>query len=272
MADTVILGCGYSGQVLAQRLVRAGREVLGTARQPQSLAAIAKTGASALKLDLSDEAAIRKALRGARAVVLLAPPEPGTLEPLTAALKAEAAGQVIVYGSTTGVYPSSNDPEVWVDEDTPTDPQKEDAIRRLEVESALSEITDALCIVRIAAIYGPTRTLAPHLRQSQFKWSTQGGRTSRIHVSDLARLLEAALKPSRPRKVIACDDQPEASLAVAQYTAELLGLPPPETSDEAPSWGGRACRSKERQRMIGPLDYPSYREGVPASLKAEGLL
>ena len=33
--------------------------------------------------------------------------------------------------------------------------------------------------------------------------------------------------------------------------------------------GGRRCRSVVRQGLIGALDYPTYREGVKASLQAE---
>jgi hypothetical protein len=85
-----------------------------------------------------------------------------------------------------------------------------------------------------------------------------------------------------PALAIACDDLPATTLDVARYTCELLGKapPPPVAIEDARRvmskaalemrLGGHRCRSLVRESLIGPLLHPTYREGVRASLEAEG--
>jgi nucleoside-diphosphate-sugar epimerase len=108
--------------------------------------------------------------------------------------------------------------------------------------------------------------------------------TSRIHVEDLARILEAMIDRSAPPLVLACDERPATTLDVARYTASLTGLelPEPVSIDDAKRvlspaaiemrLSGRRCRSLLRAEMIGALTFPTYIEGVRASLAAEGRL
>src|SRR5262249_20452521 len=105
-----------------------------------------------------------------------------------------------------------------------------------------------------------------------------------IHMEDLARILEAMCSPTAPDLVVACDEEPAETLEVARYTCRLIGVPAPEPipiedarrlmSPQAIElrFGGPRCRSSVRPDLIGPPAYPSYREGLRASLLAEGAI
>ena len=91
------------------------------------------------------------------------------------------------------------------------------------------------------------------------------------------------MQPTAPPLVLACDEAPATTLEVARFTAELLDIdvPAPVPLEDAkrvlsPSalelrLGGHRCRSLVRDKLIGELSYPTYREGIRASLATEGL-
>lgn len=281
-----ILGCGYSGGRLLERLVARGDAVRATTTSTGRLEALRAAGAEPLQLDLDDpDAPLEAAIGDAEAVVLLAPPSArGPLEPLAKRLAAAAGPQLVsfVYGSTTGACGAPPSPDAWIDEATPAGVLAPRGARRAEQEAALEATGLPLRVLRIAGIYGPGRTLVGPLSSGELQLFHGGPPTSRVHVDDLARLLEALLRPDAPRLVIACDEAPAPTLEVARFTANLTGQPLPRilSLDEArrrlsPAsiemrLGGRRCRSLERARLIGPLLHPTFREGVRASLAAEG--
>jgi nucleoside-diphosphate-sugar epimerase len=281
-----ILGCGYSGERLLGRLVARGDQVRATTTTPSRRDALAALGAEALLLDLDDpDAPLAAAIGDAEAVVLLAPPSPRAPVEDVAARLAAAAGpalQALVYGSTTGAFGAPPSPDAWIDETTAPGPLAARGARRAAAEAALLATGLPLRVLRIAGIYGPGRTLVGPLASGELLLFHGGPPTSRVHVDDLARLLEALLRPDAPRLVIACDEAPAPTLEVARFTANLTGQPLPRilSLDEARArlspasiemrLGGRRCRSLERARLIGPLLHPTFREGVRASLAAEG--
>lgn len=282
-----ILGAGYTGAALAHRL--AGRDrvvVIGRRAGPVAeLAAAVGPNTEPRVATTEDPDALRVALAGLDRVVHLAPP-PREGDPAADAARVVAAldpaTDRLVYGSTTGVFEVPEDPMTWVDEDWPAGPTGRMGRARLAYEEVLAET--AFCpvhIVRIAGIYGPGRTLAQRLREGSLVTSKGGRPTSRIHRDDLARLLEAMVRADAPPpRVVACDELPAPTENVARFTAALLGLPEPEARVEAQAdaqrspmarefaRSGKRCRSLYREALIGPLLYPSYREGVPASLEA----
>ena len=91
-------------------------------------------------------------------------------------------------------------------------------------------------------------------------------------------------EPGAPPLAIGCDEEPAETIEVARYTCALLKkkLPDPVSIEDAKRvlspaalemrLGGRRCRSLVREKLIGALEYPTYREGVRASLVAEGSL
>jgi nucleoside-diphosphate-sugar epimerase len=286
VARVVILGCGYAGRALARRLIARGEPGRATTTSSSKITSLRDLGADVVFLDRERRDSYRAALSEATAVVHLAPPPQHESIEEEVDRVVRSLGdrlEAYVYGSTTGVFGNADGGQ-WIDESTPPRDPAEKGRVRLEYERALAAAKVPLKVVRIAGIYGPGRTLRESLAKQSLLLFEGGPPTSRIHVEDLARLLEAMARPSSPPLAIACDELPAPTLDVARYTCELLGIeaPAPVALEDAKRvlspaaiemrLGGRRCRSLVREKLIGPLDHPTYREGVKASLIAEGAL
>jgi nucleoside-diphosphate-sugar epimerase len=278
-----ILGCGYSGVRLAERLVRDGHDARGSVRSEEKRTALERRGIDARVADLADADSLRAFAQGLDALVHLAPP-PAVEEVHDEVDRLQAAlpecVERVVYGSTTGVFGRVDG---WIDERTPPGPRAARGEKRARYEEALAATGRPTRIVRIAGIYGPGRT-TKHAIDRGLVLFEGGPPTSRVHVADLARILAAMLRDDAPELVIACDDAPAPTLEVARYVLGCLDepMPPVLTREEAEAQmspaaremrlGGRRCRSVERSGLIGDLTYPTYRQGMKAALIEDGLL
>ena len=105
---------------------------------------------------------------------------------------------------------------------------------------------------------------------------------NRIHVDDIAAIVEAMFQQRANGIFNGADDEPAPPQDVLAYAAELLGLPAPpevrfEEADLSPmarSFYGESKRVRndkiKRELGVG-LAYPTYREGLAAVLRAENL-
>jgi len=230
LSDAVlILGCGFLGQTLAQKLAFRGVPVVGSARGEPQLGIIRTRGATPLKLEGDPDQAMRALerlpLRIGR-VLMAIPPEAG--------LDAALAGKVAAWGLAPGsvLYVSST--SVWGDqggadvfETTPVRPETDKARQRLAAEAIWNAI--GASVIRPAGIYGPGRSLLHRLAARKYRLIEGGAAiTNRIHVADLARLCEAAW--SRPQGVwMGSDLTPVPQAEVADWCVRELGLPAPES-------------------------------------------
>lgn len=117
------------------------------------------------------------------------------------------------------------------------------------------------------AIYGPGReSVIRRVREhAPFDYTR---RTNRIHEDDLVRLVHAMLCAEHPPSLVhAVDQTPVVMGDVVTFIAELLGLEPPPRIEPG-SEGGTVLDGTLMREFLGPLRYPSYREGY-ASLLAD---
>lgn len=270
--QAVILGCGYTGMRVAVRLLEAGARVLATARNPESLDDLRQLGAETASLD-----AMLPEMRPLRiepgAVVLYSIPTVdagGGLEDCTSRVleTLHPAPVRVVYLSTTGVYGTTRD----VDETTPANPTTLRERLRWEAENAVSSGPWSSMILRPAAIYGPGRGLQVSMARGDYKLVGDGQNfVSRIHVEDLAVHCTAALSSAETGAWPVADDHPCTAREIAQFCAELLHVPMPDSvSADRLHETRRADRKVDGgavRRVLGvQLTYPSYRIGIPASL------
>ena len=123
-------------------------------------------------------------------------------------------------------------PGEWVDERTPAAPHSERAKRRLAAEHAWAAWGAALNvpvhIFRLAGIYGPGRNQLETLREGTARRIVKPGQVfSRIHVEDIATVLEASIaKPNAGAIYNVCDDEPAPPHDVIEYAAKLLEYVP----------------------------------------------
>lgn len=292
MARVLILGCGYTGRRLAERLLENGHEVTGTTRSPERVEALRSLGVRPLRVDVAEPESVA-GLRSVapEACVYLVPPQgaedetPG-LDRVMDAL-GRAPLECFVYVSSTSVYGDRDGG--WVDETDLPEPDSPNGRARLAAERAvLRHGWTHDCrprIVRPAGIYGPGRTLRRRLREGNYQLvEGTDPYANRIHVEDLAAALEAAWhRGSDGRIYNACDDEPHPSAEYARFTAGLLGLEIPTiTLEEARErysesalarklGSKRVSNRRLREELEVELRYPTYREGVPEALREEGV-
>lgn len=294
MQSAIILGCGFTGKVLARLLRERDYRVRGTTRDPAKGRALEDLGIEPLILDTARPETL-SGLTGESAMVFdMIPPRelkaasgPEAFEDDTRdVIRACASARLhkFVYLGSTAIYGKTD--AAWVDEETPVSPDSPRARARQAAEQALLEAhrreSFPGVIVRAPGIYGPGRTLADRIRRGAYRVPGDGRNfVNRIHVADLAQILLAAAERGRPGAVyLATDDCPERARRVADFCASLLGLPPPPSvdpdeaartmgaSDFAMIRGDKRLRNRRIKEELGVvLRYPSYREGIPASLE-----
>jgi nucleoside-diphosphate-sugar epimerase len=284
-----VFGLGYSATVFAERCRARGWRVAGTARESARTAALKVRGIEAHLFDgirpLADWSA---ALAGATHILSSIPPG-ATGDPVLGLHGRDlAAVESVVwvgYLSTTGVY--GDRAGGAVDEMSPLLPTSDRARHRVEAERQWLAWQRArglpVHLFRLAGIYGPGRSALDTVRAGQAKRIDLPGHVfSRIHVDDIATVLEASIARPDPGAVYnVCDDRPAPAEEVIAYACRLLGVaPPPLVSLAAAGLAPMAAsfyRDNKRvangriKRELGvTLRYPDYRSGLDAILKAAG--
>ncbi len=278
MKTLLSLGHGYSARALGRRLLAQGWRVIGTTRTAEGARALAAEGVEARIWPGED-------LPFAEATHLLSSIAPGPAgDPVLAAHRdaiAAARFDWVGYLSTVGVYGDHGGD--WVDEETPLTPATARGRARVAAEAEWQAIPGlAPHIFRLAGIYGPGRGPFQKVIDGTARRIVKPGQVfSRIHVADIAAVLEASIAQPNPGRVYnVCDDEPAPPEDVLGYAAELLGLPvPPEVAyDEAAmspmarsfyAESKRVSNARIKAELGVRLLYPDYRAGLSA-LAQEG--
>ena len=277
-------GLGFSAEALARRLKPKGWRIAGTARAPEKVKALADRGYEAQAFPLAVTPA---ALAETTHVLISTPPGPAGDPALrhTDDLNALTPKPSWVgYLSTTGVY--GDHQGEWVDEQTPTNPASERGKRRLDAEQAWLAWGKASGVpvqaFRLAGIYGSGRNQLESLRDGSARRIVKPGQVfSRIHVDDIAQVLEASIAHPRAGAVYnVCDDEPAPPHEVIEFAAKLLGREPPplerfedaacSMSEMAQSFFSESKRVRNdliKSELGVKLTYPTYREGLTALKK-----
>jgi nucleoside-diphosphate-sugar epimerase len=135
-------------------------------------------------------------------------------------------------------------------------------------------------VFRLAGIYGPGRSAFDKLIAGTARRVKKDGQVfSRIHVEDIASVLEASMaRPNAGAIYNVADDEPAAPDAVVAYAAELLGVPPPpevhfDDADLSPmarsfyEGSRRIANARIKSELGVKLRYPTYRDGLRALLE-----
>jgi nucleoside-diphosphate-sugar epimerase len=283
----VCLGFGYSAQHYVAAYGKRFDRIVGTTRTVASAQALSarQYGGSAVETEVFDgesaSPALNDAVAGASTVLISIPPQAGTdptLAHVRGAMTTAPRLGAIVYLSTIAVYGNHNGG--WVDETTPVGPALTRAADRVEAERAWQALGVArgvpVAVIRIAGIYGPGVNAIESLRANKSRRIVKPGQVfNRIHVDDLAQIIEMAQARRANGVFNAADDEPTAPGDPIVFAANLLGVaPPPEIAFEdakksmsefAISFYGESKRVKNERikSVLGvTLRYPTYREGL----------
>ena len=284
MRKTLIsFGHGYSARALARRLLPKGWAIYGTTRRAEKAKALEAEGVIPV---LWPDGDLSQAIEEATHILTSAAPneEGDPVLALYAAEIREIAPRLewAGYLSTTGVY--GDHQGGWVDESAPLTPATRRGQMRVKAEAEWQAVPGLpLHIFRLAGIYGPGRGPFEKVRQGTVRRIVKKGQVfSRIHVEDIAQVLEASIaRPNPGAAYNVCDNDPAPPQDVIGYAAELLGLPlPPEVAFEEAEMSPMArsfyAESKKvdntriREELSVELLYPDYRTGLKALLDAKG--
>ncbi|WP_281856986.1 SDR family oxidoreductase [Litoreibacter halocynthiae] len=285
MPHLLSFGHGYSAQALTRILLDQGWTVTGTTRSREKVESLKQDGVQAVvwpSTDMDSHLA-----RATHLLVSAGPDESG--DPVLNELRSQISKvadklEWVGYLSTTGVYGDHNGG--WVDESTPLTPSTRRGKRRVEAEAAwqdlASETALPLHIFRLAGIYGPGRGPFSKVRNGTARRIIKDGQVfSRIHVDDIAQVLEASIRrPNAGTVYNLCDDDAAPPQDVIGYAAKLLGMPLPEaidfeSADMTPMARSFYAESKRvrndriKDELGVTLRYPDYRRGLQALLSAE---
>lgn len=237
----LIIGCGFTGAILAQRIAFQGEAVYGTTRTEAQADVIRTRGAQAVMFDVSDLTPLKRLKGRVRAVVSLVPPAmnaDGTYTDAHQALAAELAGwdlDALVYVSSTSVYGDRQGGRV--DEHTVCTPDSPRGAARLEIEQRLLASDCPAMVVRPSGIYGRTRSQFDRLLKGRVRLVAGGASlTNRIHVRDLAMIIDAAIHRGTPGETyLASDESPSRQVDVFEHLVSTYDMPPPKhiSLDEA---------------------------------------
>jgi nucleoside-diphosphate-sugar epimerase len=201
---------------------------------------------------------------------------------LTAVLSRRTAPDVLVYGSTSGVYGDCQGE--WINEVRGLAPDTPRARRRVDAEGQvrfLGRVTGAQTpILRIPGIYaadregGTPRTRL--LKGTPVLQPHDDVYTNHIHADDLARACVAAMWKGRPQRIYNVND--DTQLKMGDYfdlAADLYGLPrPPRVSREGASTqlplmllsfmseSRRMVNRRMKQELGVRLRYPTVERGL----------
>jgi len=280
-----VLGCGYVGLALAERLVGDGHDVLGVRRS--NLDAVRETGADAAAADVTDpteiaalpdtDALVFAASSGGRGAEAAREVYVGGLEATIEAYAGRA--DTLVYTSSTGVY-GDHDGD-WVDEDTDISPttEKTDVLaeaERVALEGG-SEAGFDSTVVRFAGLYGPDR----YRLERYVEGPVTEGYLNMIHRADAAGTVAFALERDEDLW-LAVDDEPVSKWEFADWLAEECGVEAPEkrTVEERLESGdlsdpaerrlktSKRCSNAKLRAAGYEFDYPTFREGYRAAVEA----
>ena len=163
----------------------------------------------------------------------------------------------------------------------------ERSVQRVTAEKAWAVFGDetgvAVHLFRLAGIYGPGRGPFERVRQGKARRIVKPDQVfNRIHVEDIANVLEASIAHPRGGAIYnVSDNEPAPPQDVVAHASRELGMePPPEVAFEdaglspmGRSFYGenkRVSNARIRQELKVALSYPTYREGMRYTDGASG--
>lgn len=275
----LIAGAGYVGRALIDRLgvfgcpvyalkrdhtqhPRGAMPIVADLTHPESLAAL-PTDLRFVVYLVSPDAAMDEAYRaayvdGLRNLLECAPLEHAPIER-------------VLFASSTAVY--AQDDGEWIDEYSPTVPQRFSGRRLLEAERLLADSGLPHTIVRFAGIYGPGRErLIESVLAGRARASPAPNITNRIHRDDCAGFLCHLMTLTKPEPLyLGVDDAPTELQVVLEWIADRAGLPPPRVTDTPAierRAGNKRCSNQRLHASGYELSYPTFKEGYGALLDA----
>jgi nucleoside-diphosphate-sugar epimerase len=277
--SVLIFGLGYTSSAFMRRIGERYGPVIGTKRGEAYGEVLSFDGVT-----VGDD--LRKAASEAAIILVSTPPGP-TGDPVLASLgdvlgRSHALKHVL-YLSTIGVY--GDWAGAWIDGHAPLRTRSDRGQWRVKAEQQWlffgSRHGVSMQVFRLGGIYGPGRNPLIDLAIGSARRINKPGQVfNRIHVDDIALVLEAALTQGKAGAIWnVVDNEPAPPQDVIAHAAEIAGVSsPPLLEFEAAEMTPMARSFYSDNRRVSnrsllrdlkvTLLYPTYREGLAALLAA----
>lgn len=270
----LVVGCGYSGEKLADLLHEAGHEVTGLTHSPESAERLSSAKPyPVLSADVSEEASLREvaaSLSGVPdAVIHCASSNRGGadmyrkvyLEGCTH-LTALFPKAHLLFTSSTSVYPQVDGS--LVDESSPAEPERETGRILRQTEDLV--LAHGGTVTRLAGIYGPGRSfvLKNFLEGKASIEGAEGqGRVlNQIHRDDVAGALMHLLVGGHRGVYNVVDDLPMTQRECFKHLAARFArpMPPvaPPNNERKRAWTNKRVSNAALHATGFTLSYPTY--------------
>jgi nucleoside-diphosphate-sugar epimerase len=276
----LVIGCGFLGLPLALRWQNQGDSVFATTRNKQRSLEFSDIGLHPLILDTTDPVSLEQLQQQSFDTVVVAVGMDrsrydsvhhvyvGGLENVLKNLS-EDIGQLI-YVSSTGVYGDFGGE--WVDESSPTDPQRDGGKACLEAEQLLqsSRFSDRATVLRMSGLYGNERVPTKSAVESK-QWNklSATGYLNLIHVDDaVSAVCIAADQNLVDETFLVSDSNPTLRREYYQFLADKFELGPIPWANVAPDPNSRGSSSKRisNRKFLEQtgleLKHPDFRSGL----------
>lgn len=275
----LIIGCGYLGVRIGQRLREGGYDVHATTRRRERLETLSRQGFQAVIFDLQNGAGHRIfQTRYDTVVYAVAPGRDGDprlafvdgLQDCLQSLRS-LPPDCFVFLSSTGVY--GQDDGAWVDEESPTHPK---AVRprilvdgeQLVLRSAQKKEVNGV-VLRLAGLYGPSRSPVAWCQSPEWRERLARGNAEHfmnwVHADDAAQAAILAAEVGHAGEVyIIVDNEPVRRESFYGSACQQSSAPPLELTSDSERLGKRCSNNKAREQLGFEPQYPSYREGLAA--------
>lgn len=176
----------------------------------------------------------------------------------------------LIYVSSTGVY--GDFAGEWVDEFSPTEPQREGGKACLAAEQLLidSRFADRATILRMAGLYGNERVPTKSAVESkQWEKLSATGYLNLVHVDDAVGAVCVVSEPAfHGETFLVSDSNPTLRREYYQHLANMFELGPIPWTDATPdpnsrgSSSKRICNKKLLERTGLEFKHPDFRSGL----------
>jgi nucleoside-diphosphate-sugar epimerase len=277
----LVVGCGYVGQPLAEKLAAAGHEVWAVSRNlPQVAARVVSVAC-----DLTQPERVKMLPRECDVVINTASSSKGGVEEYrsvylegTRNLLSHLQFQKYIWTSSTSVY-AQTDGSI-VTEESAAEPDSPTSRILRETEELVIGKEHGI-VLRLAGIYGPGRG---HLFQQYLRGEArihgEGTRwLNMVHRDDAVGAIIAALEKGRPGQIYnVADNEPVTEREFFAWLAQRLKRDLPPSVDETERAGRKRGvtnkRVSNRKLREGPgyeFIYPTFREGYESEIRRLGL-
>jgi 2-alkyl-3-oxoalkanoate reductase len=308
--ELFVLGAtGYIGKEVVKEAISRGCRVKALARSPEKAADLQALGALIIPGDASNPSDWIKEAAGSDVLIDLVQPElpkriglkqitqvsdsrQAITRRLLAALFTIAENQRPLLLSVSGLDDLTPDAAGRVHDDSPLNMQFPGfAHIGIPVRKLIEESRVASAFAYLGLVYGPGKafanTIFPQLAAGRFRMAGSGeNRVPLVHVEDAARALVQIATLGREaisgHSFVIADGHQASMKEFLTSAAQYLGAPPPSGT---PLWlarifaGSILCDALARDIIADPASlagtgfkfrYPSYREGLPPTLKRLG--